>query len=366
MAINPAQVRALIAQGKLEEALEAMAAHFPDTTLQLSRLRTAKRERNLHIISSDEWNRTLAQISAAALDMLENPASPSPPASAVPAPPVQAPKDAPPSVSPHISWILGLVLLIGSAATLLAAFPCPTSNEARAFSILMALGAAGVASVLPGLFHIEMTGIKAGSALGVFVMVYLLNPANAINDDSRCQKQPFEFTIALMPDKQLRLSPQYPKLNEATLKIRLANKWEPAPVNAEGDADYKSIPGDFKDSAVALQLTARNWRLERDSVVLSGKSATLTLVPDGTLGRVTGRVWESDGSTPIADASVEWEDMSAKTNARGAFALDVPVEKQKTPYRVRIAKTGYDSINDLVPFDGETVSFRLKKQPKRK
>ncbi len=378
MPINPAQVKALISQGRIEEALEILNAHYPDATLLLNRLRTAQRERNLGIITFDEWTRTQAQISKAALDLLGStafppPAPPAEPPTApsasnpTPTPSAPTPPVAAPAVSPHIPWVLGLILLLGSAAALLVLAPSPTPNQEIVFRLLMALGAGGIATVLPGLFHIEMPNLKAGSAIGVFALVYLVNPAGAIKDDSRSEKNPFEFTIALIPDKQLRISPQYPKLTEATLKIRLANKWEPATVSTEGDADYKSIPGDFKDSTVAAQLGARYWKLQRDSVALKGKSAVLTILPDGSLGRVTGRVWESDGRTPIADALIELDELSARTDARGFFALEVPLEKQQARYLLRVSKSGlYERIQELVPYEGETLAFRLKKQSKRK
>ena len=266
-----------------------------------------------------------------------------------------------PTVSPHIPWIVGLALLVFT--TILAvAIECPSGFIATTTQFLLALGTAGVATLLPGLLSIDVKGVKAGSAIGIFVLVLATNPAKMMRDDSGCNKIPFEFTISLQTDKALNLPPRYPKLEAAVLQIRLDNKWEDATMDANGDGDYKSIPGDFKDKKVAARLNSKYWKLVQDSVVLSGKSGVLSIVPNGVLGLVTGKLRTLDGSRPVPDATLEIEGVLDTTDDRGNFSLPIPIAKQQTEYQIEVQKKGYATKTETITFDGSAIELRLKKQ----
>jgi hypothetical protein len=57
-------------------------------------------------------------------------------------------------------------------------FPNPTPNQYLVFRVVLALAAAGVASMIPGFLEVEVSKVvRAGGALGVFVVVYFLKPA---------------------------------------------------------------------------------------------------------------------------------------------------------------------------------------------
>ncbi len=353
---DPAAIRLLISQNRLQEALELLRADYPEADALLRKLKAVEREKNLGTISFDEAQRALNQVAAAALDLLSQE-------------PGQAASSEPPAAqkpSPHIAWIAGLVLLLGSTATLAFAFPCPTANVERAFNLLMALGAAGLATLLPGIFHLDIKGLKAGSALGVFALVFLFSPAGAVKDDSRCKKQPFEFTIALQADKNSMPSPNYPPLADAVLKIRLDNKWEPARVSADFDADYKALPGDFAGQKLAVQLQAQHWKLGQDSVALDGKSATLAIRPDGSLGQLRGQVLDAATGAPLPDVQIDMEGLAANTDASGRFSIDIPVEKQQLQQVLTARHPRYHTVTESVPIDGNSIQIRLKKQTRSK
>jgi hypothetical protein len=58
--------------------------------------------------------------------------------------------------------------------------PDPPPLARKVFQTILALAAAGVAAIIPGLFNVKLTGfINAGGALGVFAVVYFFNPAEA-------------------------------------------------------------------------------------------------------------------------------------------------------------------------------------------
>jgi hypothetical protein len=77
------------------------------------------------------------------------------------------------------------VVFIASMILLAARFPEPTDFQYLVFRVVLALAAAGVATLLPGLLDLHM-GIKtenylrAGSALAVFVLVYMQSPASLV------------------------------------------------------------------------------------------------------------------------------------------------------------------------------------------
>ena len=61
-------------------------------------------------------------------------------------------------------------------------FPQPTPFQDMVFRIILALAAAGIAGVIPGLMQLELRSstmllINAGGALAVFVLIYLFAPA---------------------------------------------------------------------------------------------------------------------------------------------------------------------------------------------
>ncbi len=65
-------IRQLIAEGRLEEAIKALASFVPDEAILLQgRLAGLNRQNNAGLLSYDEYARKLAQISAAALDLIK-------------------------------------------------------------------------------------------------------------------------------------------------------------------------------------------------------------------------------------------------------------------------------------------------------
>ena len=66
------------------------------------------------------------------------------------------------------------------AAFLVIAFACPNPTEFQytVFRIILAVGAAAFATVIPGILEISVSNwLKAGGALAVFVIIYFYSPA---------------------------------------------------------------------------------------------------------------------------------------------------------------------------------------------
>ena len=70
-----------------------------------------------------------------------------------------------------LAFIFGAVFLV-ALLVLAIVFPCPTSFQLQVFQTVMALAAAGVAAVIPGLLEIKSQvrkfGLRAGGALAMF------------------------------------------------------------------------------------------------------------------------------------------------------------------------------------------------------
>jgi hypothetical protein len=384
-------LREWIANGewkRLFKALQAIAEQLNDTDFlnsvfhQTGRFSSIQKNLNDGIIDQPYYNMELAKIRLAVLNLIDNipdhatlstdsaspPANPpvSPPTSGnggvpSPTPPDDSPKPATPVKPPsNAIWITGLVVLVG--VTLLAALiPCPGDFLSGTTQVLMAIGAAMAATALPGLLNIELPTVKAGSALAVLVLVYLFNPAKLVENNSACNNEPFDFTINLQPDQAVRVSNQYPKLKNAILQIWIGNDWRTDTVDANNLARYYSLPGDYKDQKVAVKLVGNYWYLKEDSVQLSGKSQVLTILPNGTLGTVTGRVIDAKAN-PVKDVKIEIVGIITYTNENGIFTLQVPLDKQRSNYEVYATKAPFiSSKSNAAPSTGQDVKILLLK-----
>lgn len=59
--------------------------------------------------------------------------------------------------------------------------PHPTPFQRFAFRVVLSLAAAGVAAMIPGFLQLRLgSSLRAGGALGVFAVLYFLNPASLI------------------------------------------------------------------------------------------------------------------------------------------------------------------------------------------
>lgn len=80
------------------------------------------------------------------------------------------------------------VVFIASVMLLATLFPEPTHFQYLVFRVVLALSAAGVATVLTGFIEIEVSKrLKAGGALAVFAILFFYNPAALVTipPDSR-------------------------------------------------------------------------------------------------------------------------------------------------------------------------------------
>jgi hypothetical protein len=87
------------------------------------------------------------------------------------------------AAQPIIAFLFGFIFVV-AMIVLSVKFPQPTPFQERVFQTVLALAAAGVAAMIPGLINLELDAtskllIRAGGAIAVFVIVYFLNPAKS-------------------------------------------------------------------------------------------------------------------------------------------------------------------------------------------
>jgi hypothetical protein len=78
-------------------------------------------------------------------------------------------------------FIFGVVFVL-LLVVLAIFFPNPTPFQYVIFKTVLALAAAGVGALIPGLLHVDIPAVRAGGALAIFVLVYQFSPASLVVD----------------------------------------------------------------------------------------------------------------------------------------------------------------------------------------
>ena len=196
-----------------------------------------------------------------------------------------------------------------------------------------------------------------GALVLLLLAVFLIKPS-ILGLEGTSNKGPFEFTVTLTRPEL----PDYPPLQNAKLEIKLDNRWDQAPVDEFGDADFKGIPGDFSGKAVPLRLVSDYWELLQDSLFLDGKSATLQTRPNGSLGMVRGSVQAADGQNYLAGVEIRLDNsqLRAISDTTGYFEIPVPVELQREKYSLTATCKGFEP-QTLYGYPTSNLDIRLNR-----
>jgi hypothetical protein len=74
------------------------------------------------------------------------------------------------------------VVFVALMLIIAIAIPNPTTTQWFVFRVVLALAAAGIGAVIPGLIIVNVSKvIRAGGAIALFVLVYLLNPPQLVS-----------------------------------------------------------------------------------------------------------------------------------------------------------------------------------------
>jgi len=73
------------------------------------------------------------------------------------------------------------ILFVALMLIIAIAIPNPTATQWFVFRVVLALAAAGIGAVIPGLIVVNVSKVvRAGGAIALFVLVYLLNPPQLV------------------------------------------------------------------------------------------------------------------------------------------------------------------------------------------
>jgi hypothetical protein len=87
------------------------------------------------------------------------------------------------SVEKFLAFCFGVIFAIILVIVAIA-IPNPTNFTLFVFRVILALVAAGIGAVLPGLMEINLPGVRAGGALALAAVVYFVNPPALIRDST--------------------------------------------------------------------------------------------------------------------------------------------------------------------------------------
>ena len=94
----------------------------------------------------------------------------------------------------EVALIFGFgVVFLGLLLLLSLRFPQPTSFQYTVFRIVLALAAAGIAALIPGLLEVNAGAwLKASGALAVFAVIYFYSPAGLVANPSDAESLHFQ------------------------------------------------------------------------------------------------------------------------------------------------------------------------------
>ena len=171
--------------------------------------------------------------------------------------------------------------------------------------------------------------------------------------------QPYDTTIFLKPNPTLKLQATYPLFKGGELSIFIDNKEERKQVLENGEIVFKQLASSSKGEKVAIKLKTDHWKLESDSIVL-GKILNLTLVPDGSLGNITGNIKTTSGAS-IAGVSVGIDnDTTIIADDNGNFNIKLPYRLHDTLFVLHFQKKGFLPVKEYYHPKSGNIDIPMK------
>lgn len=326
-----------------------------DIVHQAGRFNALRKERLQGIIDEKHYALQLNAIHLALQDLIERLPDDAQRAAADPSD--GAPK--PPARPSQLPWIIGLLLLLGPAIALAAFIPCPSASVENVFRLLMALGAGGIATLLPGAFHLEIKGLKAGSAIGVFALVYLVNPAGVVKDDSRCNEPKTTAVTVFVHGKQGAQDMILRQQGFVVMDVPGGER-KRASINENGQAFFQNlVVGDSVQLNVDFSEPYKATRPGRKYRVEPSGSIYLEVALQG-LDKVFGTVLAGDRALPGVVASIGA--LRDTTDETGYYEIIIPEPLQQKQQEVKFTRTGYKLLTKTAyPQTGAPLNVVLSK-----
>ncbi len=336
---------------------------------QAGRLGTLQKERNRGVLDDRYYTQQLNGIRLAMQDLVERlPDTLTLEVAEPVAGPVAQPRKADrPAVSPHVPWIVGLLLLAGAVGVLVWSGPCPSNTVGNLMQLLMALGAGGIATLLPGIFNLKFKGVEAGSAIGFAALVYLINPAGVVSKNSGCA----DYTVLTVVVHGPEGVHQKILDNQGEAVIEFPEETRRERIRENGEASFVRVPVAWLQDKVRIyvQHPQPYQSLRPDSLytLKAGGKVYLAVALRHT-DRLYGTITDASDNAFLDSVRVSIRNLETYTDRHGWFDLHIPADLQMKFQRVTLSKPGYEPATfDSVPVHTQQeFSYALSRVKKRK
>ena len=157
-------------------------------------------------------------------------------------------------------------------------------------------------------------------------------------------QQPFSVTVAVHGPKGLN---DLVLQNKGQILVTYGDKQEKAPINGDGQAYFKQIPGKYRNqpiTAKVVDIDAEPYRQICDTCTLLLQPGALLDIPLRTnkLDKIRGIVLDEKGN-PLAGARILVQDLETRSDLSGMFIIDIPANKQQRLQSITVIKPGYQT-----------------------
>lgn len=152
--------------------------------------------------------------------------------------------------------------------------------------------------------------------------------------------EPFDTTINLSAQEELRINANYPRFENGELSIYLSGKVDTKHVIANQEIVFKQIPASLFGEKVPAKLNSDFWMLDKDSIVLN-KELTLAIIPNGKLEKIIGNIKDWNGNALENCKIVIDTDTTIFSDSKGVFKAFLPYSMQKEKYILSVNKEGF-------------------------
>ena len=363
------QLRQLLAEDNIADAITLLRQHAEssddkgllNTVVQLSGRFNAARKAELQGTAETGQTRLqYNQIRTALSELIDHldPALPQLPytPSSTPQPAGRRGTAFPALPQSKIPLFTGAGALLIAIALMLFIGGCPTAPEFFIIRAVLALGIAGLAYYFTGFIEINLAaGVKAGGALGVFALVFFLNPAGGIVGRNCITQVPVTVFVHGKGGKQDLVLRQ-----QGHVLMDVGGERKRMDIGANGQAFFNNLQvGDSVRLEVDFSEPYKNTR--PDSVYRIDKSGNIYLEVALPLDRIYGQVIFGNGPVPGVIVSIN-ASLRDTTDDLGNYELNIPEPMQKKEQRVTFFKPGFKmQVKPAFPQTGEALSVVMEK-----
>ena len=270
-------------------------------------------------------------------------------------------KPIPAPSSKNAMWIgIGLTVAI---LLLVIFIPCPSASQYLVFRIIIALAAAGLTAVIPGIININLTnGVMAGGAIAIFAVVYFFDPASSVGE-GKCANETFVLTVFVhgkggLEDKILK--------GQGMVSVYLNSRPEEVKIDEDGKAIFTEISPTFNNSRIRITIDhPQPYQSTHPDSLYELKKNGVVYLETELLGmdKIFGEVLDYKSGQFLDSVRVSVLNVQTYSNNNGWFELQIPADKQSKFQRVSFDKKGYErQVYDSVPVHTkQPFSLTMKK-----